>query len=282
MRFSLLLFLLFFFNSCQQKPEKEPITFSFPTGYSLDEMERILLPDDLAEISGIAWYQNELLGIEDESSIIFRIDTKTGKILNKKKFEKNQDIEDILVKNDTVWALRSNGNLYRVTNFKKEVSETSIFEFPSTESRDFEAILTNKSEPYIWIFCKICKWDEGPDRASIFKFHLETMEFDSLPSGTIEKKQLSNFLSDKELKNMKIQPSAAAVHPLTNEYFLLSSTGKWLMTMDQTMIPKSIHFLNRSLFKQPEGITFAPDGTLYISNESADGRANILIFRYIP
>lgn len=245
-------------------------------------MERVTLPDELDEISGIAWNQSQLMAIEDESAIIFHTDPNTGKILKKNKFEKNADVEGIELRSDTAWVLRSNGNLYQITHFEKEKTETKIFEFPSTKRRDFEAIVSEEQEPFIWIFCKICEWDEGPDRASIFKFDLETMEFDSLPTRTIEKKQLSTFLSEKELKNLKIQPSAAAVHPLTKEYFLLSSTGKWLMILDQTMIPKSVHLLNRSLFKQPEGITFAPDGTLYISNEAGEGRPTLLIFRYNP
>ncbi|HSF53064.1 MAG TPA: hypothetical protein VLA71_04905 [Algoriphagus sp.] len=282
MRIPLLLFLLIFFKSCDQKPEKESPSFSLPEGYSLDDMERILLPDDLEEISGIAWHENELLAIEDESSIIFRLDPETGKILKKKKFEKNRDIEDILVKNDTAWVLRSNGNLYRVTDFKEEDSETVIYDFPINESRDMEAIVADIDEPFVWIICKVCEWDESPDRASIFKFDLSTMEFDSTPGKKIEINQLSGMLSEKELKNLKIQPSAAAVHPLTKEYFLISSTGKWLMTLDRSMNPTSVHLLDRSLFKQPEGITFAPDGTLYISNEAADGRANLLIFNYKP
>lgn len=282
MRFPFHLFLLFFFNSCDQKTEKEPTIFSLPHGYSLDEMERITLPDELDEISGIAWNQSQLMAIEDESAIIFHTDPKTGKILKKRKFEKNADIEDILVRNDTAWALRSNGNLYQIAHFSEEKTETKIFEFRNSNRRDFEAIVAGTQEPFIWIFCKICEWDENPDRASIFKFDLETLRFDSLPSRTIEKNQLRAFLSEKELKNLKIQPSAAAVHPLTKEYFLLSSTGNWLMTLDQTMIPKSVHLLNRSIFKQPEGITFAPDGTLYISNEAGEGRATLLIFRYKP
>ena len=108
------------------------------------------------------------------------------------------------------------------------------------------------------------------------------MEYNSQPEKLIERKQLKGMLSDQELDNLKIQPSAAAFHPLTREYYLLSSTGKWLMTLDRSMNPTSVHLLNPTLFKQPEGMTVGPDGTLYISNEAADGRANILIFSYKP
>lgn len=282
MRISFILYSLIFLQSCSQKPGKESSDYSLPTGYSLERMERVVLPDDLDEISGIAWDDQELLSIEDESSIIYRLDPKTGKILKKKKFEKNADIEDILIRNDTVWALKSNGNLYQVVDFREKDSQTVIFNFPSLGKRDLEAVVSDIEEPFLWIFCKVCKWDENPDRASIFKFDLRNMEFDSLAVRSIEKKQLQGMLTGTELEKLKIQPSAAAVHPLTKEYYLISSTGKWLMTLDQSMIPTSIYPLDHSLFKQPEGITFAPDGTLFISNEAADGRSNVLIFSYKP
>jgi len=282
MRYPLLIFLLVLFESCDQTAGKTPPAFSLPPGYALDQMERIVLPDEMEEISGIAWQENELLAIEDESSIIYRLDPKTGKILKKKKFEKNQDIEDILVRGDTAWVLRSNGNLYRVVDFREKDSQTVIFEFPVQEKRDLEAFTSAIGEPFIWVFCKVCEWDKNSHHSSFFKFDLETMSFDSLPAGKIERSQLTGLLSDNVLDELKLQPSAVATHPLTGEYFLLSSTGKWLMTLDKTMKPTSVFPLSPSLFKQPEGITFAPDGTLYISNEAGDGRPNILIFSYQP
>ena len=38
--------------------------------------------------------------------------------------------------------------------------------------------------------------------------------------------------------------------------------------------------LNTEVLKQPEGLTFLADGTMYISDEGRDGRANILKFNY--
>ena len=280
MRYSFLILQFFIWTSCGTSAEKASARFTLPPGYAFDQMERILLPDDLEEISGIAWHEGELLAIEDESAIIYRLNPASGKILKKKNFEKNKDIEDLLVRQDTAWVLRSNGNLYEVTNFKEKESQTLIFEFPSTEKRDFEAIGTDPAQPVIWLFCKVCKWDQNPDRASFYKFDLKTRAFDSIPAGQLEKSQLRGLLPDASLDHMKLQPSAIAIHPQTREYFLLSSTGKWLMTLDLSLTPISVHLLDPGLFKQPEGITFAPDGTLYISNEAVDGRANILKFPY--
>lgn len=273
--------LLFLFGACDQSPKSKENGNPFPKGYSLENRIAIKLEKELKEISGIAWYQDEFLAIEDESSAIYRLDKESGKIISKTKFAKNEDIEDILIIGDTAWALRSNGNLYRVVNFEDEAGiETQIFEFPIHESRDFEGLTVDRSGQYLWVFCKVCEWDS--DEASVFRFNLETLEFESDPMLKIEKGVLENLVSEKEFARLKIQPSAAAYHPITKEFYLLSSVGQWLMILDESLTPKSIHFLKSSLFPQPEGMTFDQEGNLYISNEGRDGKATILKFIYQP
>lgn len=279
LHFNLSLFILLLLVSCKTKPEKTNLNHSFPEGYSLTAVTKIFLNQDLEEISGIAWHNSGLLAIEDESSVIFHLDPKSGKIIEKQKFEKNQDIEDILVRNDTAWALRSNGNLYQVSNFFSDSLRTLILDFPIQESRDLEAIASPKNEPFVYLFCKVCEWDEGPKRFSVFRFSLQTMEFEAKPYLTIDRNQLKLLIPDR-WKKVKMQPSAAAFHPITGELYLISSTGKWLMTMDNKWNPTSFHSLDPSLFRQPEGITFDDNGNLYISNEAASGTANLLYFHY--
>lgn len=273
------LFLFLFIFSCQSKTGNSPEKFSLPKGYSISNVKKIILNQDLDEVSGLSWYQKSMYAIEDESSIIFLLDPENGKILKKQKFEKNKDIEDLLIRNDTAWVLRSNGNIYRVANFFTDSSSTLITDFPRKERRDFEAIAAQPNEPILYIFCKVCKWDESPEKASVFRFSIESMEFDTEPYQIIHQSQLKELLPKKWME-VKMQPSAAAFHPLTDELYLISSTGKWLMTLDSELKPRSFHRLNPSLFKQPEGLTFNDSGNLYISNEAANGAANWLLFPY--
>lgn len=277
-----LLLISFPLLSCEVKFKEEKSQFSLPAGYSLDQMEKVELPDALREISGISWQEGDFLAIQDESTHIYQLDPATGTLINPKKDGQNQDIEDLIVWGDTAWLLRSNGDLFEVKDFRNEEGSTAIFEFPISKKRDLEAIAPTPDKKSILVFCKICDWEKDLDQSSVFRFDLETRQFDPKPMLVITKDQLGNLMSEKELKKLKIQPSAAAIHPVTREYYLLSSTGKWLMTLNQDLIPKSIHQLNSSIFGQPEGLTFASDGTLYISNEATKEKANLLIFKYNP
>lgn len=273
--------LLVILGSCDQSPKELGSKNPLPKGYDLETRIEVKLEKEMKEISGIAWNQSGILAIEDESSAIYRLEKETGKIISKTKFAKNEDIEDLLILGDTVWVLRSNGNLYRVVNFEDDAGiETQIFEFPIHESRDFEGFTIDTSGQFLWVFCKVCEWDK--EEASVFRFNLNTLEFELEPAVKIGKEALKNLVSEKELSRLQIQPSAAALHPITGEYYLLSSVGKWLMTLDESWTPTSIHLLKPSLFLQPEGITFDPKGNLYISNEGGDGKATILKFPYNP
>jgi hypothetical protein len=256
---------------------------SFPQAYQLDKFQKITLPDALEEISGLEWVgEDQLWAIEDESSIIYQLDPKTGKVLQKRKFAKNKDIEDLLAVGDTAYVLQSNGTLYQVISPFTGDTKTEEFHFPIKEKRDMEAILTSPAEPYLYVFCKVCKWDAGPDKASIFRFDLTSMSYDSLPFGVLERKDIQPLLGDGLTREIQVQPSAAAIHPLEKRIYIISSRGKWLLITDLDFTPQEAYSLDPKIFKQPEGITFDTRGNMYISNEAQDGEPNILIFGYNP
>lgn len=274
-----LLLLIGSLVGCKTINEEESSPYSLPMGYSLENHQLVRLDEELTEISGIAWNKNSLLAIEDESSVIFELEPLTGKILQKEKFEKNRDVEDILVNGTDAWVLRSNGNLYQISHFLTDSASTSIFEFPIRESRDMEAFVLSPDKTSIYIFCKVCEWDESPDKSSVFRFSLESLTFEEIPFKTLHHSQIESILPENR-EEIKLQPSAAAYHPLTGDLFLISSTDKWLMVLDQEWNPKSIHFLDPKYFWQAEGMTFDEVGNLYISNEAGIKSANWLFFPY--
>jgi hypothetical protein len=60
----------------------------------------------------------------------------------------------------------------------------------------------------------------------------------------------------------------------------LSSAGQLLVIADTKGRVEEVYPLNPDKFPQAEGITFAPNGTMYISNEGKYGHPTLLMFPY--
>lgn len=279
---NLSLFSFLLFSQCYTQSNGTD-SYTFPSNYSLQEMRKINLSKELEEISGLEWVnEDELWAIEDESSIIYVLNPKNGEITGMQKFAKNEDIEDIMLHDGIAWALQSNGDIYQIDHPLMGNSNTTIHDFPKNGKNDFEAIIKSNTEPVLWIFCKSCNSDKNSKVSSVFSFNLNSTEFESTAKRVLKNDQLKSILPEKDFENIKMQPSAIAYHPIEQKYYLLSSSDNWLMVLDQELVPKEFHKLNPDIFKQPEGITFSPDGTLLVSNEARGGKPNLLIFPYEP
>ena len=115
------------------------------------------------------------------------------------------------------------------------------------------------------------------------KFHVYTLKQDN--NGDLQivgqsKIDLSPIKLKGPEKKPKIHPSCIARHPLTKEWYIISSVNKLLIILDDQWKVKKYHMLDPVIFKQPEGIAFDVKGNMFISNEGGDGAANILEFNY--
>ena len=77
---------------------------------------------------------------------------------------------------------------------------------------------------------------------------------------------------------MPFMPSGIAIHPDTKDVFLISSVGKLLVVLNKNGKIIDMAPLKRSLFRQPEGITFDKEGNMFISSEGRGKKGYILKF----
>jgi uncharacterized protein YjiK len=84
------------------------------------------------------------------------------------------------------------------------------------------------------------------------------------------------------MKRSKVFSICCSYHPVQNKLYIVSSIGKLLVITDLKGRVEEAFSLNPSVFRQPEGLTFAPNGDMFISNEGGDGMATLLKFAYIP
>jgi hypothetical protein len=124
------------------------------------------------------------------------------------------------------------------------------------------------------MICKNCENDN--------KTEITTWAFDPLSDSFSVAEKIKTDEIRKSLKDDgRIKPSAAAIHPITGELFVLASVNKALLVFNKDRSFNKVYALDPGVLKQPEGICFTPAGDLIISNEAAGaGTANILIYKY--
>lgn len=273
---SLLLFFLIGFISCNSNNERAWVTN--PSGYDLQKPIIIKLPSELDEISGISYYAKDksIFAITDEKGFLFKITPYPGLLINLWKISKKADFEDLVLLDSTFYILQSNGAINRVKFINNDTVSNRNIPFPYEGKMEFETMFYNPLIKKLELICKNCE-DEKKKSVNTYTYDPEKNEF--IDSVSII--DMASVFKTMGKKAFDLRASAAAVHPLTGDIYVISSINKLLLIFDKNHTLKSSYSLNPSLFKQPEGITFSDNGTLIISNESAQtGAANLLLFNY--
>ena len=273
--------------------EEEPITYGskaaavFKLPYELENADlELKLSNKLAEISGLSLSADEkyLLAVNDEQGKVFFLDKTTGEILEDEKFAKSGDYEGIEQVNDIIYVVNSSGSIFKVQHLGKDNEAVDKFNTPLNSDNDVEGLGYWPAQNALLLACKNKpgKKSEYAGKRAIYTFDLAQEELSDQPIFLIDleaikagtKKQ--NWLLE-ELQST-FAPSAIAVHPKSGDLYVLSSVGKLLIVLNDKGKIKHIEQLKKSEYKQPEGLCFAQDGTMFMSSEGKGGRGRIYRF----
>ena len=255
----------------------------------------------LREISGISWYrENKIACIQDEKGIIYLFDEVTEGISGSYPFARHGDYEDITVYQDTAWVLKSNGTIYKVTNFAGSGRETFIIPTALSSRNDTEGMAYDISEKVLLISCKNEPSIDGKERfdgfRAIYRFDANDNKLEEKPGYLIDPEWFNDLAENTYVKRVSLSlarklqlarnnifnPSGLAIHPLEDDLYVISAFPGRLIVMKRDGSVSHIKTLDKRIFRQPEGISFSSGGDLYISNEGDNGRGNILKFKYQP
>lgn len=243
-------------------------------GYKERDREVFVLKKRLLEISGLVYLgDNRVAAINDEKGDLFIVDIKDNSD-QKYAFKGKGDYEDIAKTDSMFYVLESNGDVYEVSN--PPHVRSSVFHFTNKPKKtEFETLVWYKQLNKLVLISKEqrSRWAG----ISAYTFDLATQQFDSTVLFHIPEKEILQKLEDY---SAECKPSGGAIHPLTGKLFLIASVGKSLLQCTADGKLEKIYKLNPAQFPQPEGINFAANGDMYISNEGLDGKATILKFPY--
>jgi len=262
-------------TSCKRKGH------SSPTGYDLNNPQSFELGKSLNEISGIFFSAEDssLLTISDSKEKIIQVDLRTKKLedITGKIIPPDSDLEDIVRVDSFVYLLMSRGTLIEVPLNAKDSSEVKRYEMGLPGTNDFESLYHDRTAQGLVLLCKTCAHEKGTGVRTAFRFDLRSKTFDENAFFTISRQQVKSLLKNADAK---FEPSAAAIHPVSKRLFILSSAGQLLVVTDTRGQVIEAYTLNPDLYPQAEGIAFAPNGDLYISNEGKYGKPTLLYFPY--
>ncbi len=271
---------VFSFISCNPLP-KEKSSFPNPDHYDFSNPDKkISLEEDLDEVSGIQLFPDEknIAAIQDEQGLLYTINTNTGEADLGKEFGTNGDFEDLAFADGNFYVLKSNGNIVKIIadgddytheTFKYESDKN--FEFESLYQMGDSLMLVSKKTP-----------NKEKDAVLIIGFSIKTNQYATTPSLIISAKTIPAVLKEKGKMLKEFRPSAAAIHPLNKQLYLLSSLENMLVITSLKGKVLKAYALDPKIFKQPEGMVFNKAGDLFISNEAKGFYANIYRFNYKP
>lgn len=274
--------------------------YIFP--YTLTHPSRkFKMPHCLDEISGLSYLErNKLACIQDEKGTIYIFDFEKGKLTKKIKFGEEKDYEDLEIVKGNAFILQSNGSILKIKNLESNLPKIKKYNTLLSGRNDAEGLAFDENSNALLIACKDSpylkkKRDDLAGKKAVYRFDLLTKKISKEPFCIIDIDNLKDFSKHSSLKksfignfdtfnpgkgDFNFRPSGIAIHPKTNDIYIISSADRMLIVMDRNGEIITVKSLNKKIFKQPEGICFTPEGDLFISNEKNGSRANILMFNY--
>lgn len=255
--------------------------------YDLNEPdEKLYLPYSLTEISGLAFLgEDRVLCVEDEMGKVYEYDLKQRKIINEVIFDGPGDFEGVEIVENTVYALRSDGDIYAFEYSQSEKAVAVKHETELGSSNDAEGFCYN---PYTGNLLIACKEDEdlnGGEASgkAVYEFYLKNKKIIEKPFFDITTDDLIGFFEDNregdhEKDRIKFKPSGIAYNPVDGYFYVLASVGKLLVVLSKKGEIKATYPIAPRILGQPEGICFAENGDLYISSEGQGFKGYLLKF----
>lgn len=266
-------------------------------GYDLSRPDRtITLPDTLREISGIASLDAQTCAcIQDENGILFIYDLAKQEIKEQYTFGGDGDYEGMAKTGEAIFVMRSDATLYEIRDYASSKPKIATYS-TQAPAEDCEGLCYDKDHQRLLIGVKgkAGKSKEDKDQRLVFGFDLTKKALMAEPVFNFSVETMRRFASANHIELpikikkdgeqgkpvLKFKTSAMAVHPVTKKLFLLSADDYLLFVFDKDGKIENMVQLNPALFNKAEGITFAENGDMLISNEAQDKKATILEFKY--
>lgn len=274
-----------------------PLVFLQPNGpipYDLSKPSRVLqLPALLTEVSALTDLNEQVVAcLHDEEGTVYTVDLRTAQVERLGAFAGMGDFEGLTRVGDRLFALRSDGLVFRCRwdHHGVQLEDTFRLDVPN---QNLEGLGYHDKAGLVLVSPKdvLKGGPELRDRRVIYGFDPREQrpgvrELLRLSLADLTREALSRGLSiptrttdkGREVSQWKLRYSSVAVHPITGHYYLLSAVDRSLLVVDDEGAFVHLAWLDPAALPKPEGITFLPNGDLVLSSEGKGRAPSVLYF----
>tara|TARA_R110002126_G_scaffold274595_1_gene419687 strand:- start:10321 stop:11274 length:954 start_codon:yes stop_codon:yes gene_type:complete len=252
------------------------------------------LPPELREISALTDMDDRTIAcVQDEVGTVFFIDLPTGEVVKRQPFGPAGDYEGITRVNRSLWVLESGGLMIELVDRDNTLSVRRERRL-DLDHDDIEglghdptrnAILVapkdkpngDKAEKGVRRIFAVDAESGDPMEALALETSLDRIEADAKRAGIALPTKVTK--GGREKVNLKLRFSSVAVHPYSNQLFVLSAVDAAVLAFDRDGELRGAHFFDPESMPKIEGMTFMANGDLVIASEGMDGPARIAVFR---
>jgi hypothetical protein len=219
-----------------------------------------------------------IVGINTMNGNVVLIDLNSNSISNQLSLSSEFQFVDIARMDSTLILLDSGNKLHFLL---PPYDSTSLISMNETkENFPTSGICFHESTKRLFLLSEVKELEEGQISCFLYAFNLNKRQFKEDPlfeinTSAIETFALNNNLplpkktlsfDGDSLEGLSFNPSAIAVHPKTNEIYVLSTDDRSLVVFNQFGEVMNFTTLNAVLFSKPTGMTFQDNGDLLITN----------------
>lgn len=269
----------------KREPKKFP---EYHSNYNFLRSDRTLvLPDELSDIAGLSLSPDgrSLVALNYKDGDIHYINKWNGDLEHSVRFKRRGNYKGIEAVRNDVFIIKENGTVYHISELDSDKPKTKSFNTPLNVKFAIQGLTYHPIRNELLIACQGNDGDEAfDDSKSIYVFDLDSKQLFRQPMFLIEDQDIFDYLNQyqppleegdelfyKPPKEKPFKPSAIAIHPRTDELFLISSYNMMLIILSEEGKLLHAEKLDPFLLVEPEGMCFDMDGTLYISSKGSKG-----------
>lgn len=250
------------------------------------------LSKKLNEISGLTMNDRDhLFAHNDEKSVVYQLNTKSGKILKKftvgKKIQ-NEDFEGICFANGLFYLVTSNGDIYEFAEGEdnEEVKYKKYKTFLNSDN-NVEGLCYDPNHNSLLLACKGDPGKKLKGNRAVYEFSLEDKKLKKKPRFLLPvKKIMENYQKDFSsklgefflIKDDTFAPSGIEYNAATGNFYVLSFKGRLIVEINDSGKIVNQYLLDSKYHRQPEGITFTQYNKMIISDEAAGKKAMLTVY----